>query len=61
MTAPSMRAQKLRFYEEKLVVALEISFIIAWVSLSEMPDEAIKAYICSRSSLRALVTDMSCS
>ncbi len=29
ITVPSMRAQKQRFYEEKLVVAFDISFIIS--------------------------------
>jgi len=45
ITVPSMRAQKHRFYDEKLVVALDISFIISYVSLSVIPDDSISDYI----------------
>lgn len=61
MTIPSILAQKQRFGDEKLVVALMISLSSSFVSLSDIPEDVIKAWIWSKSSLFDLVTDMSCS
>jgi hypothetical protein len=45
MTIPSILAQKQRFGDEKLVVAFMISLRSSFVSLSDIPEDVIKAWI----------------